>query len=189
MVEAGLQHELRGHHHQGHMAMPGGPLPGLVLRHPNMTLGVLEGSLDPETLRLHLRQFGRRPPGPKRWRPARPRSASARWQASTRASRVTGAGEGRPRFPELLRQRFGLRRHRVAEQECRCLPDEVAESQWHVEPVCAHDFNVAVQRPRSHATPPAIQRAESGVDVNRPGDLRGRDPPWEDASRGKHDPS
>src|SRR5271155_3558600 len=57
VTEPGLQHELRCHHDQGHVTMPGLPLPGLVLRHSNMTFGVLECSLDPETLRLHFRQL------------------------------------------------------------------------------------------------------------------------------------
>jgi len=49
-----MQHELHRHHHQGHMTMPGLPLPGLILRHPDMTLGILKRSLDPESLCLHL---------------------------------------------------------------------------------------------------------------------------------------
>jgi hypothetical protein len=57
LTQARLEHELRGHHHQGHMPMPGLPLPGLVLRHPDMALGILECSLDPEALCLHPRQF------------------------------------------------------------------------------------------------------------------------------------
>jgi hypothetical protein len=57
MTEAGLRHELRGHHHQCNMAVPGPPFPGLVLRHSAMTFGVLECSPDPEALRLHLCQF------------------------------------------------------------------------------------------------------------------------------------
>ncbi len=59
LTQARLEHELRGHHHQGHMPMPRLPLPGLVLRHPDMALGILERSLDPEALCLHLRQFRR----------------------------------------------------------------------------------------------------------------------------------
>ena len=57
MVDAGFQHELQGHHDQGHVPMPGGPLSGLILRHTDMTLGILKGSLDPKTLRLHLGQL------------------------------------------------------------------------------------------------------------------------------------
>ena len=37
--------------------MPGWPLSGLVLRHPNMTLGILECALDPESLSLHASQL------------------------------------------------------------------------------------------------------------------------------------
>src|ERR1700737_2576047 len=57
VLESLLKHEQHGHHHQGHVAMPGGPLSGLILRHADMTLRVLKGSFDPESLRLHLRQL------------------------------------------------------------------------------------------------------------------------------------
>lgn len=57
MLDSTLQHELHRHHHQGHMTMPGLPFSGLILRHPNMAFGILEGSLDPEPLCLHLGQF------------------------------------------------------------------------------------------------------------------------------------
>jgi hypothetical protein len=57
MLEPRLQHKLHRHHHQGHTGLPGGPLSGLVLRHPDMPLGMLEVTLDPEELRLHLRQI------------------------------------------------------------------------------------------------------------------------------------
>src|SRR5882757_8459266 len=56
MAESGLQHELHRHHDQNHMAMPGLPLTCLILCHPNMTLGILEGALDPKPLALHLYQ-------------------------------------------------------------------------------------------------------------------------------------
>src|SRR3569833_4607941 len=56
VLESSLEHELHCLHHQGHMAVPGLPLPGLVLRHSDMTLRILIVPLDPEPLRLHLHQ-------------------------------------------------------------------------------------------------------------------------------------
>ena len=50
VLESSLKHELHRQHHQGHVAMPGLPLAGLVLRHPDMTLRILKGPLDPEPL-------------------------------------------------------------------------------------------------------------------------------------------
>jgi hypothetical protein len=46
MLESLLKHEQHGHHHQGHVTMPRGPLSGLIVRHPDMTLAVLKGSLE-----------------------------------------------------------------------------------------------------------------------------------------------
>src|SRR5579859_3130161 len=57
MLEPLLKHEQHGHHHQGHVTMPRGPLSGLILRHANMAFGILEGALDPETLGLHAREL------------------------------------------------------------------------------------------------------------------------------------
>src|SRR5437868_14874468 len=57
IVESAVQHELHRHHDQSHVRMPGLPFPGLVLRHPDMTLGILKGALDPESLCLHLREL------------------------------------------------------------------------------------------------------------------------------------
>src|ERR1700734_2867378 len=56
MAESSLQHELHCHHDQGHVAVPGLPLACLILRHSDMTFGILEGALDPEPLALHLDQ-------------------------------------------------------------------------------------------------------------------------------------
>src|SRR5260370_27719373 len=58
VIDAGIQHKLRRHHHQGHVTMPGLPLTGLILRHANMALRILKGALDPEALRLHLGKLG-----------------------------------------------------------------------------------------------------------------------------------
>ena len=57
MLKPLLQHKQHGHHNQSHVDASGLPLPGLILRHPDMTLGILKSSLDPEALRLHARQF------------------------------------------------------------------------------------------------------------------------------------
>jgi hypothetical protein len=38
------------------MTVPGLPLAGPVLRHPDMTLRILKGPLNPKTLCLHLHQ-------------------------------------------------------------------------------------------------------------------------------------
>src|SRR3569833_1262928 len=56
VLESSLEHELHCQHHQGHMAVPGLFLSGLVLRHSDMTLRILKSPLDPEPLRLHLHQ-------------------------------------------------------------------------------------------------------------------------------------
>ena len=40
-----LQHKQRGHHDQSYVALPGLPLPGLIMRHPDMTLGILKSSI------------------------------------------------------------------------------------------------------------------------------------------------
>ncbi|MBL8264857.1 hypothetical protein [Steroidobacter sp.] len=56
VTDPNLQHEQPRHHHQDHVSMPGLPHAGLILRHSDVTLGVLERSLDPELLDLHLRR-------------------------------------------------------------------------------------------------------------------------------------
>jgi len=57
MLKPLLKHEQHGHHDQSHVSMPRLPLPGLMLRHPDMTFDILKSSLDPGALRLHTRQL------------------------------------------------------------------------------------------------------------------------------------
>src|SRR6202041_1528220 len=54
MVEPRVEHEQHRKHDQSHVTVPGRPLSSLVLRHTDMTFGVLKTSLDPEPLALHL---------------------------------------------------------------------------------------------------------------------------------------
>src|SRR4051794_37763689 len=56
MPEPSIEHKQHRKHHQSHVTVPGLPLSSLVLRHADMTLGVLKTSLDPKSLTLHLHE-------------------------------------------------------------------------------------------------------------------------------------
>src|SRR5690606_12029080 len=49
-----LQHEQHRHHHQGHVVVPSKPTTHLIIGHPTLALAILERTLDPESLPLHL---------------------------------------------------------------------------------------------------------------------------------------
>jgi hypothetical protein len=57
MLKLFLQHKQDDHRDQSRVIAGGLPLPGLILRHPDMALGILNGALDTEALRLHAREF------------------------------------------------------------------------------------------------------------------------------------
>jgi hypothetical protein len=52
-----LRHAQHGPHDQSHAALPGLPLSGLMLRHSDMTFGILKSPLYPQALRLNTRRF------------------------------------------------------------------------------------------------------------------------------------
>src|SRR6202163_4764216 len=59
------QEKEQGHHHQSHVVIPGLPAASLVFVHTRLVLGLLERTLDPVALSLHVgqslqREFGRR---------------------------------------------------------------------------------------------------------------------------------
>ena len=56
MTHSFRKHKQHGHHHKGHMVMPGTPLPHLVIGHPAFAFRILERAFNPIPLPLHPAQ-------------------------------------------------------------------------------------------------------------------------------------
>ena len=51
---SGFQQKEHGHHHHGHMMMPGQPASNLVMIHSGCCFGILEGTFNKKSLPLHV---------------------------------------------------------------------------------------------------------------------------------------